>query len=275
MSVAADVEILKKRIDHYLWRSSPKPAAILRGLLSEHFGQFDRIAIIGGLVRDLARVGTMGFKSDIDLVIDAPYQLVAELAQKISAIPNRFGGYAYHHPQWKIDFWSLETTWAATNGHVHVRRLGDLVDCTFFDWDAALYDLRARKVICKGDYLDTIRRNQMDINLLHTPSIEGNLLRAVRRLLMWNLSAGPKLRKFIDENLTTDRFERMAATERTLYASAVLCKVRNVDGLFSYLYDFEARAKLNTSFGSQLVLPGVEMDPGRINHSSFKERLHD
>jgi hypothetical protein len=44
-------------------------------------------------VRDLARVGKQGFRSDVDLVIGAPVADVQALAARLSARPNRFGGY--------------------------------------------------------------------------------------------------------------------------------------------------------------------------------------
>ena len=84
-------------------------------------------------------------------------------------------------------FWALETTWAARHAGVSVTRLEDVIRCTFFDWDAVAYDLRARRLICSRDYLGRIRQGTLDINLRPTPSPEGNLLRWIRRLVVWRL----------------------------------------------------------------------------------------
>jgi hypothetical protein len=257
MSVAADNDILKRRVDDYLWRDESMPLVRLRELLDSHFKVFRRIAIIGGLVRDLARKGAAGFRSDIDLVIDAPQEEVAALAFRLKARANRFGGYAYSHPNWKLDFWALETTWAATSGYVRVKELGDLTRCTFFDWDAILYDLRSRKIISRIGYLETLRRNEIEINLLPTPSIHGNLLRSVRRLLLWNLEAGPLLKDFIVEHLDAETFRTIAKTEQSIYPNPVLRTFENVDALSSQLFSLEARPQISTSFAKQLNLPGV------------------
>lgn len=229
----------------------------LRMLLEKNFRSFQHVVIIGGLVRDLARKGVVGFRSDIDFVIDAPKGEVAALARQLNAQPNRFGGYAYHHPNWKLDFWALETTWAATSGYVQIDDLSDLTKCTFFDWDAVLYDLWGRKVISGSGYLETLRRNEMEINLLPTPSINGNLLRSIRRLLLWNIEAGPQLKEFIVENLDAENFQIMSNAERSIFGNSVLGIFANFEILSSHLFDLEARTSISTSFAKQLPLPGI------------------
>ena len=119
--------------------------------------EFERAAIIGGLGRDFAFRGKRGFHSDVDIVIDAPACAVQRLANTLGATRNRFGGFIYKDTRWKIDFWALETTWAAQNGHVTVSCIEDVASGTFFDCDAILYDLRQRKVHARDEYLDQLR----------------------------------------------------------------------------------------------------------------------
>ncbi|QXR34272.1 hypothetical protein EGK70_010215 [Alcaligenes aquatilis] len=221
MSTAPNNSALKRRLDRYFWANDTGEMVFLRQVLEDMFFTFDRVAVIGGLVRDFAREGREGFRSDLDLVIDGPADSVAAFAAELGAIPNRFGGFGCKLGPWMIDFWALETTWARRHRYVHVHRLEDVVGCTFFDWDAIAYDLRARRLICSDDYLDRIRERTLDINLLPNPSPLGNLVRAVRRLVLWELRAGPSLRCFISEHLDEAALRFIQAKESELYYSAV------------------------------------------------------
>jgi hypothetical protein len=257
MSIASNSNSLKRRVDDYVWRDRSMPLVLLRQLLREHFSVFPRVAIIGGLVRDIARKGAGGFRSDVDLVIEAPSREVMAVARKLAAKPNRFGGFGYNHPNWKIDFWALESTWAATSGHVSVAQMSDLTDCTFFNFDAVLYDLTARAILCHDEYFNQLHRGELEVNLLPTPSVQGNLLRSVRRLLFWNVQARPRLTDFIVEHLSVENFHAIRATERSLYPSPILARFRDPTELAHYLFDADRRVQLGSSFAIQLQLPGL------------------
>lgn len=219
MPTAPNNLALKRRLDRYFWDNGTGEMAFLHRLFDENFSSFERIAVVGGLVRDFAHEGRSGFRSDLDLVIDAPQESVSRLAARLNATSNRFGGFGCKQGPWKIDFWALETTWARR--HVHVESLSDIVSCTFFDWDAVAYDLRGRSLICSDNYLNRIRGGTLDINLLPNPSPLGNLVRAVRRLTVWKVRAGPLLMKFIGENLDDSALRFVQNKEMELYSYAV------------------------------------------------------
>ena len=221
MSIAPNNLALKKRLDRYFWSNNTGEMLFLRQLLEKHFMVFDRVAVIGGLVRDFAHEGRSGFHSDIDLVIDAPQQHVAELATLLNATPNRFGGFCSKQKPWKIDFWALEATWARRHQHVSIESLEDIISCTFFDWDAIAYDLKEKKLICSENYLNRIRNKILDINLLPNPSPLGNLVRAVRRLMIWKVQPGQVLKQFIYEHLDDLTLPYIQSKEVELYTSAV------------------------------------------------------
>ena len=217
MSVAPNLSSLKQRLDRYFWKNHLPEMKVLHEYLDKYFMEFDRVAVMGGLVRDFAHRGRAGFRSDVDLVIDAPAEAVAQLASSLNAIPNRFGGYGFRGGPWQIDFWALETTWAARYAGISVKTLDDVIRCTFFDWDAAAYDLHSRKLICGDDYLERIRNGALDINLRLTPSLEGNLLRSIRRIMLWRLGIGPTLRSFIEEALSDQTFQHIKEKEKATY----------------------------------------------------------
>jgi len=207
--------------------------AHLQATFAQHFRAFERVAVIGGLARDFAREGRSEFRSDVDLVIDAPAEEVARLAKRLRATPNRFGGYGCKEGTWKIDFWALETTWARQ--HVPVQKLEDIVSCTFFDWDAVAYDLWGRKLICAENYLERIRQRTLDINLRPNPSPMGNLVRAIRRLVLWQVLPGPKLINFIDEHLDEGALSFVQAKEKELFPHNVSARWRTAEEARNFL----------------------------------------
>ncbi len=201
MPVAPNIPALKRRLDRFFYTKAAKDVDALQSMLIGNLREFPRVVVIGGLVRDFAREGRKAFRSDVDLVIDASSEDVNAFAKRLGATPNKFGGYRFHNAPWQIDFWALETTWSARESGVKLTEIEDVLMFTFFDWDAIAYDLRRHLVIGSDDYLDRIRSKILDINLSKTPTPENNLLRAVRRLTLWGVHAGPQLRKFIEEHL--------------------------------------------------------------------------
>jgi len=248
---------LKRRIDDYLWREDGLPIQRLREILATKFEPLGPIAIIGGLVRDIARKGKVGFRSDIDLVIDAEPLRVAALAARLDATPNRFGGFASVHPHWKVDFWSLPNTWASAVGLVRTNTLANLVDTTFFDCDAICYEVQKRKVHALPGYLERLAERTIDVNLLPNPSIDGNLLRAARRILLWHFRPGPGLRAFIERELNEESFDRIVATEQTIYSNDVLGTFSGPRPLAEALLGDEMPTQFS-GFGEQLELPGFD-----------------
>ena len=85
---------------------------ILRSFLERELRPLGDAAVMGGLVRDFARGGREAFASDVDIVIDARAGAVSDLAGRLSAQANRFGGFGCRVGPWRVDFWALETTWA-------------------------------------------------------------------------------------------------------------------------------------------------------------------
>lgn len=267
MTLAETLPKLKRRIDDYLWREDGLPIQRLREILATKFEPIGPVAIIGGLVRDIARKGKVGFRSDVDLVIDAKPARVVTLAAELNAIPNRFGGFASIHPHWKIDFWSLPNTWASAVGLVPVNTLPDLVNTTFFDCDAICYEVQKRRVHALPGYLERLAERTIDVNLLPNPSIDGNLLRAARRILLWHFRPGPGLRAFIERELNEESFDRIVATERTIYPNDVLATFGGARQLADALLGVVMPTKFS-GFGEQLKLPGLN---AKISSSKARE----
>ena len=257
MKVAAKSHIVKRRIDDYVWRDNTLASRRLRYVLGTHFGRFDNVAIVGGMVRDFARVGKQGFKSDIDLVIDAPMEDVADMARSVHARTNVFGGHSITELGWNVDFWALESTWAIREGHVTACSLTDFTRSTFFDYDAVLYDIKSRQVLHGDSYLEGLQRKVMEVNLLPNPTVIGNLYRAVRRILLWDLSAGERLKSFIADNLDGAGFRDVVAMDKRKSSTPFLYRYKSAAELRQAVVCRQYRRAMSTYYGEQLDLPGL------------------
>jgi|GEM_PF-1561068 len=265
MIIARDEKILKRRVDDYLWRDKSKTVLALRQVLVAEFGDFEKVSIFGGMIRDIARGGKRGFRSDVDLVIDAPVAQVKELAKKMAAKPNLFGGFGYTSTRWEIDFWALETTWAHKQGHIKASSVDDLMEGTFFDWDAVHYDIKSRKLHSQSGYLEKIRSRTLGVNLVKTPSAVGNAVRAVRRVLLWDLKASQSLLDFVDQVVSDEGLEALSHYEKRKYQSSV-CEVYAERGrLLKALAAGNSKAPLGQGSPRQMELPGLSFSSERIS----------
>lgn len=253
MNVAPSRTHIKRRIDEYIWRDESLPLTRLRHTLEETFLPLGQVAILGGLIRDIARGGVKAFKSDVDLVIAASPSQVQLLAGKLRATPNRFGGFSILTAQWKIDFWALRNTWAHKAGHVRIISMRDVIKCTFFTYDAIAYDIAERRLYAHEHYVADLLSRRLEINLEPNPSLDGNMVRTIRRMLGHDLSAGPTLKRFIGAHLTPSMYDHVIIIEKKLHGFS-----------FAELYDDSEELKealLNpvrrrpAASTAQLVLP--------------------
>jgi hypothetical protein len=181
------------------------------------------VALIGGAIRDVARAGKRGFSSDLDFVIYGSDRDAFVAQMDISkGIRNRFGGYAINRFKLKIDVWHIEDTWARTAGLATVMEPADLLKCTFFDWDSAVYEIDAGKLILPSDYFDRLLLNVMDIRLEENPNPMGSLVRALRRAASWHVKFGPRLTAFSRRCLDETRWEELVSLDATAFSRPIL-----------------------------------------------------
>lgn len=257
MRIVRDEKLLKRRVDDYLWRDHSKTVQALRLALNEHFSDFDKVSIFGGMIRDLARGGKAGFQSDVDLVIDAPTHEVDMLAERMCAKPNSFGGYGFSTERWKIDFWALETTWSLREGHVSATSIDELLQGTFFDWDAVHYDIKKRRLHAQEGYLEKLNSRILGVNVVATPSAVGNAVRAVRRIISWDLRASTTLLTFIEDVVRSNGLEPLVAYEKSKYATSVCSGFISPETLINAVATVNEGPVLTSSSPRQLELPGV------------------
>jgi hypothetical protein len=118
--------------------------------------------------------------------------------------------------------WPRERTWAAMHGYVSVSCLQGLVNVTFFDWDAALYDLAGRRVTTQQCYFERIWRRVIDVNLEPNPNPLGNAVRAPRYAYRWNAALGQKLVAHVAKQIRDHGWHGLVAYENRSFATPVL-----------------------------------------------------
>ena len=203
--------------------------------------RFGRLALVGGMLRDISLFGNAGFKSDLDFVI-MPYDLKAFEAYmaELGAKTNKFGGYGLSSHRWEIDVWPLQKSWAHVNGHVKLRTINDLRNATFFNCDAIVYDVESRSIRASKSYFEDMKQKNLEINLEPNPNPAGSSVRALRYAILKGFRWGPKLSRYVAETIDAIGWDALAEGEfrsfRTRYLETLDQTKLNRD-LLMFLHD--------------------------------------
>ena len=182
------------------------------------------VYLFGGVLRDLALLGSRRFSSDIDIVVEGMWKDVARYLDSVGATKNRFGGYRLDVGNVPIDVWNAEETWAIRNGLVKYRNIASLTETTILNWDAILLEWRTGSIICRRDYFPHIRERVMDIVLEKNPNPMGAAIRVFRHFCRSDAQAitmrvarylGRAVQKFSKEDML--KAEQLAYKERRIY----------------------------------------------------------
>lgn len=224
IETASSVEILRKRVERLLERDVRSGAASeLRARVLPFLNSLGSVALIGGAVRDIARGGRRAFDSDLDFIVyDGCRDSFRKRLVALDAVPNRFGGFRLRGFGSQVDVWHIADTWAKTAGLVDVNSLRDLLNCTFFDWDSAIYDLAGRKLVLPSNYFELIKSNVLDIRLEENPNEAGSVVRALRRAALWNVHFGPRLTRYVSRHLEKNSWSELTSLDEKAFFHPVL-----------------------------------------------------
>lgn len=241
VSLSQSLTSVSERVERFFAPDSVRMSELRREIITP-LSDIGHVVIVGGVIRDLAFYGAKARPiSDIDFVVTGRTNQLDSLAERLGAVPNRFGGYGLARAGYKIDFWSLHKTWAKTHHHAKVNSPKDLIKTTFFDWDAIAYDLTTSEIFATPRYIDKLHSRILDINLLPNPSIHGNLVRALRRIIMWDVKPGRGLRRFIDEHLWENDWASILSAEEKAFSVRYLQQFRSA-------MDFQQKAISSRSY---------------------------
>jgi hypothetical protein len=212
--LARTPEQLKRRVCYFLFESQRRGRREVADFAKQIYSLRD-VAIIGGMLRELAVAGNAAFTSDVDFVAKPiAVREFDRLMRRKGASINRFGGYRLELTSWKVDVWPLERTWASRAGYHDVHDFPDLLGATFFDWDAVLFDYGQRKVLAEPDYFSRLASKIIDVNLRPNPNPAGNAVRALRYAYLNELSFGRQLAEHVLECLSAHTWEDLIAREQ-------------------------------------------------------------
>lgn len=246
--LATSKEVLKKRIQRLLRMDRKLDESELTIKTLPLLRSLGEVALIGGAIRDLARLGKDGFSSDLDFVVhSSSREIFRDTMSAIGAKPNRFGGFALPYRQWKVDVWHLEDTWARTAGLRKVEQLSDLLKCTFFDWDSAVFDLRTSQLTFGEDYLNLLASQVMNVCLEENPNPDGSLVRALRRAALWGVRFGAQLTAFSSQHIRRADWSQLVERDRSAFGDSVLRHLDR-DELICRLELIDMTAKVQSSF---------------------------
>jgi hypothetical protein len=233
-------KLLKQRADYFFASNTRFQREVVDFLVL--LLQLGPVVAIGGFLRDLYLSGSRNFKSDIDFVVDPSSTLEFERLMSLrGGRLNKFGGYGISLNRWKVDVWSLDRTWAARAGHVAVAQLDDLVDVTFFDWDAILYSVGRRRLIPGHSYFEKVRGRVIDINLEPNPNPLGNAVRAVRYAYRWDAAFGERLAQHVAAQIRNRGWTTLVDSERESFPNPILGRL-NGEAIAATLRDHSSRA---------------------------------
>lgn len=226
--IASSLSDVEKRAKRFFARDTIRMVEFHNAVYNK-LAEVGSVYAIGGVVRDLAFFGAENRPiSDIDLVVSGTPRDLDQLALQFGAVRNRFGGYGLKSGGLRVDFWALRRTWAHVNKYTNINKAEDLVKSTFFDWDAVIFDIGKGKIYAGDEYINKMRRRIIDINLLENPSPHGSLVRALRRLVMFDLRPGKRLQWFIKDGMRTHSWESIVRAEsgayHTSHLSQFVCK---------------------------------------------------
>ena len=197
---------LQQRLLRFWWGPARRKDELVD--LATRLRQSGTVAVFGGMVRDFAIQGAVSFRSDVDLVVetDDPDHL-DWLIRDRSAIKNRFGGWRLQLDHWMVDLWAAEKTWAFAEKHVDGQSIRDLTKTTFFNWDAAVFEIDSGVLHLLDGYVASVKSGVLDINLAENPNPPGIVVRALELMRKHKASVTPRLAWYLANIIARQRDE--------------------------------------------------------------------
>lgn len=200
----------RSNIREYLNRKTSSRVAIkaaLTGIVEKLPGTM----IFGGMLRDFALKKGRRFASDIDLVSTVEKEKIYSAIKSFDPKQNKFGGYRFSVGRTAFDIWAFQDTWAFRQGYVEGHEVEDLLKTTFFNVDAAAYDLSNGKFYCEDSWAEAIELRLLELNLPQNPSINSMMKRAIKLACAKDFAIGPKLGAFLVQNMKLKDLDRIGS----------------------------------------------------------------
>lgn len=213
---------LRENVSRFLNETVVKhsPVAVfMERLKQRHWTCF----LCGGTVRDLLLEKKGHISRDLDIIVHyvEKKELIKEL-ERYDCRENRFGGFSVQVQDWKVDLWTLSSTWAFQNKLVrYSSRFSDYTKTPFLNIEAVAVELFAKKgkkrAIYSNGFFESIKNRMLEINLEANPDPEVNISRAIFMSFHYGFSLGPHLRNYITTRAHRLNKDRLLAIYREKY----------------------------------------------------------
>ncbi|MDH5398314.1 MAG: hypothetical protein OEX02_09220 [Cyclobacteriaceae bacterium] len=198
---------LRKRFREYLKDLSKiKYKKVLYDLFFEKLKPLNLdIYLFGGFPKDIYLKGQMAIPRDIDMVVvESDLSVLLETLKDYPIEKSRFGGYKVKYEGLDVDFWSIEKTWAFETNLVELTGINSLSETTFLNIEGIAVELfpkgNSRNIISDG-FEGFFRENLLELNLEQNPFPALNIARSLYAAKKTDKNFGPRLLKFISDNL--------------------------------------------------------------------------
>lgn len=213
--------VAKKRIRRFF----DEPVAERRAVshFIEQVSECADVFVFGGALRDISLMGTPRFSSDVDIVVQVhDFDVFADILSGFDASQNKFGGHRVRFGRWNFDIWEVAKTWAFSVGAVEARSHLSLLETTFFNWDAILYDWRTGSLHHGKEYFSELSEMYLELVLEENPNNVGAVVRTLRMLCLSDeIRTGPRLTQFLKNGLS-----EISDNEIMLYEAQSFAKKR-------------------------------------------------
>lgn len=218
MKPAVDQKAAKKRIRRFFDEPVAERSAVARFI--DEVSVCAEVFVFGGALRDISLHGAPQFSSDVDTVVQVhDSDALMDILCRHEAVQNKFGGHRVRFGRWNFDVWEVSRTWAFSKGVVEARGPLSLLETTFFNWDAILYDWRSGSLHHGENYFSDLSRKYLELVLEDNPNTIGALVRTLRTLsLSDDILAGPRLSTFVKDKLENASNEEILSHESGSFA---------------------------------------------------------
>jgi hypothetical protein len=180
------------------------------------------VALFGGALRDWCLTGSKLPPRDFDFVVQTnDISALTDVLREYTISRNNFSGYriAAGH---QVDVWRLADTWAFQNKKTTLDDgFASLVNTTFLNSDAVVYDISGGRVYAHENYLKFLETRELDWNLFPNPNPAGAAIRALRLALVHDFSLSARLVKFIAEQRSNTDDVRLAQLTNSIFHHTV------------------------------------------------------
>jgi hypothetical protein len=224
MLTAPDHKAAKKRLRRFF----EEPTAERRHVPSfiSRLADASDVFVFGGAVRDISLLGGAKFNGDVDIVVRSfDKSSLYSILNSFDAKKNKFGGYRLQIGQWKFDVWEASETWAYKVGAVKEQTHLSLLETTFFNWDAIVFDAHQGVLHHGPHYFTDLADKYLELVLEDNPNMLGAFVRALRTLsLSDEIRTGPKMSRFLKAKLAEIADTEIMSYEIGSFAKSYLSK---------------------------------------------------